>query len=150
VRRGAAERNRALGGIQREQGPFEELAHDAERHVLLELSPARGEDLHPLVAGESCRAAEQGCLAETRARADGHEPAATVADLAEPAVDRRELSLAADERGLADAVSSPHGDFTRPPRAAATAKAVTRTPAHSTTLLPVLKLLSHSAWKKLL
>jgi len=77
---------------------LEQLAHDAERELALELRPPRGQHPQPPLGGEGTGVLQKPCRADTDVTLDDEEPPVSVCRLVDDLRDHRDLVLAVEDR----------------------------------------------------
>ena len=89
----------ALGGAAFAQRGLEELAHDAEGEVALELGPARAQDARRAVVGGGPRGGQHRRLADPGGSLDDHRRAPALARARDRRLDARKLAIALEQVG---------------------------------------------------
>ena len=95
---GALEPVGSLGGGRLREHGLDELPHDAEREVPLELGAARAQDAHVLADGEGARGRQDGRLADARRPLDDQEAATARARPRERGLDPGEFLAPLEQR----------------------------------------------------
>src|SRR5262249_22827724 len=90
----------AFGLVQSAHRRPEELAHQTERELALELGAAAGEDLHSGPFGSLRRFLQQPALPDARLALDDDQPPVTASGVRESGLELIQLPIALQERGL--------------------------------------------------
>ena len=88
----------ALADLLVAQRRLEQLAHDAERELPLELAAARGEHPEALLLGRRAELGEEPALPDAGGALDEREPALAIGGLGERGAQRLELAIALEEQ----------------------------------------------------